>query len=117
MKKSLFGYGLTTRAIAEHCQKDGCWEIYDDKFEISSGAPKLDEFGNALLNPSEFDPAASELEIPSPGFPPHHELVRKARNLISEYDYFDDYEGLKIWISGTNGKTTTTKMMQYLLER
>ncbi|WP_298024496.1 UDP-N-acetylmuramoyl-L-alanine--D-glutamate ligase [uncultured Campylobacter sp.] len=117
MKKSLFGYGLTTGAIAEHCQKDGCWEIYDDKFEISSGAPKLDEFGNALLNPSEFDPAASELEIPSPGFPPHHELVRKARNLISEYDYFDDYKGLKIWISGTNGKTTTTKMMQHLLER
>lgn len=117
MKKSLFGYGLTTRAIAEYCRDEGSWEIYDDKFEISSGAPKLDEFGNALLNPSEFDPAASELEIPSPGFPPHHKLVRKARNLISEYDYFDDYEGLKIWISGTNGKTTTTKMMQHLLER
>ena len=43
--------------------------------------------------------------------------MRKAQNLISEYDYFDDYEGLKIWISGTNGKTTTTKMMQHLLER
>ena len=117
MKKSLFGYGLTTRAIAEHCRDEGGWDIYDDKFEISSGMPKLDEFGNALLNPSEFDPASSELEIPSPGFPPHHELVRKARNLISEYDYFDDYKGLKIWISGTNGKTTTTKMIQHLLER
>ena len=107
MKKSLFGYGLTTKAIAEHCRDEGGWDIYDDKFEISSGTPKLDEFGNALLNPSEFDPAASELEIPSPGFPPYHELVRKAQNFISEYDYFGDYEGLKIWFSGTNGKTTT----------
>ena len=68
MKKSLFGYGLTTKAIAEYCQKDGRWEIYDDKFEISSGAPKLDEFGNALLNPSEFDPAASRAGTKSAEF-------------------------------------------------
>lgn len=109
MKKSLFGWANTTKSIA----KSGGWDIYDDKFdEIWS-----DQYGNKLLPPSKFDPLLSELEIPSPGFPPKHDLVKKAKNLISEYDYFDDTTPLKIWISGTNGKTTTTQMTGFLLEK
>lgn len=109
MKKSLFGYGLTTKAIA----KSGGWEIFDDKF----GSDGCDEFGNKLLNPDKFDPNLSELEIPSPGFPMSHKIVKSARNLISEYDYFFNASPPTIWISGTNGKTTTTKMTQHLLEK
>lgn len=107
MKRSLFGYGKTTKALA----KSGNWEIYDNKFsEISK-----DEFGNLLKPITEFDPLKSELEIPSPGFPKDHSLVKNARNLISEYDYFKDTKPTKIWISGTNGKTTTTGMCEFLL--
>lgn len=111
MKKSLFGYGGTTKAIA----KSGGWDIFDDRFSEKSE----DEFGNILLNPSEFKPEFSELEIPSPGFPCEHKIVKSARNLISEYDYF--LNPLKphpktLWISGTNGKTTTTKMSEFLLK-
>ena len=117
MRKSLFGYGGTTRAIAKNFGKEGGWDVYDDKFsEISS-----DEWGNALLPPNLFIPEKSGLEIPSPGFPPSHELVKRAQNLISEYDYFYKIYGAKmpftVWISGTNGKTTTTKMTQHLLAR
>ncbi|QCD44406.1 UDP-N-acetylmuramoyl-L-alanine--D-glutamate ligase [Campylobacter mucosalis] len=108
MKKSLFGYGGTTKAIA----KSGGWDIYDDKFEQIS----RDEFGNTLLPVSEFDGLKSELEITSPGIAPSHELAKKARNLISEYDYFADITPFCVWISGTNGKTTTTKMIQHLLK-
>lgn len=112
MKKSLFGYGKTTKAIAKNVKFDGVWDIYDDKFnEISK-----DEFGNNLLPVSEFDPLKSTLEIPSPGFPRTHELVKKAKNLISEYDYFKDTAPIKIWISGTNGKTTTTQMAGLVLK-
>lgn len=112
MKKSLFGYGKTTKAIAKNVKFDGVWDIYDDKFnEISK-----DEFGNNLLPVSEFDPLKSTLEIPSPGFPRTHELVKKAKNLISEYDYFKDTASIKIWISGTNGKTTTTQMAGLVLK-
>lgn len=106
--KSLFGYGGTTKAIA----KSGSWDIYDDKItQISK-----DEWGNTLYPSSYFDPAKSQLEIPSPGFAPNHELILKAKNLISEYDYFY-LAGMprSIWISGTNGKTTTTKMCEHLL--
>ncbi|QKF64118.1 UDP-N-acetylmuramoyl-L-alanine--D-glutamate ligase [Campylobacter corcagiensis] len=109
MAKSLFGYGVTTKALAS----SGEWEIFDDKFsEISK-----DEFGNLLKPVSEFDPLKSNLEIPSPGFPKDHTLVKKARNLISEYDYFKDTSPVKIWISGTNGKTTTTQMTELLLRK
>ena len=74
MKKSLFGYGKTTKAIAKNVKFDGVWDIYDDKFsEISK-----DELGNNLLPVSEFDPLKSTLEIPSPGFPRTHELVKKS---------------------------------------
>ena len=105
---SLFGYGKTTGALAKKLQN--CL-IFDDKFLET----KEDEFGNKLLPPKLFDPQISHLEIPSPGFPPNHELVKKAKNLISEYDYFYDAMPTSVWITGTNGKTTTTQMLGHLL--
>ena len=105
---SLFGYGKTTGALAKKLQN--CL-IFDDKFFET----KEDECGNKLLPPKLFDPQISHLEIPSPGFPPNHELVKKAKNLISEYDYFYDVMPTSVWITGTNGKTTTTQMLGHLL--
>ncbi|MBK1973142.1 UDP-N-acetylmuramoyl-L-alanine--D-glutamate ligase [Campylobacter sp. TTU-622] len=109
MKKSLFGYGKTTKAIA---QKLGGFDIYDDNFK----KPLKDEFNNNLLPINYFNPSLSSLEIASPGFPKDHILVKQARNLISEYDFFYDIMPRSIWISGTNGKTTTTQITQHLLK-
>lgn len=112
MKISLFGYGKTTQAIAKNLvDKFGPFDIYDDHFQEKSE----DEWGNRLLNPKKFDEKLSELEIPSPGFPPNHTLIKKAKNLQSEYDFFYDAMPKSIWISGTNGKTTTTQMATHLL--
>ncbi len=112
MKISLFGYGKTTQAIAKNLvNKFGPFDIYDDHFQEESE----DEWGNRLLNPKKFDEKLSELEIPSPGFPPNHTLIKKAKNLQSEYDFFYDAMPKSIWISGTNGKTTTTQMATHLL--
>ena len=63
-----------------------------------------------------FDKDSDELTVVSPGIPPHNELVKNTKNLISEYDLFANTMPYSIWISGTNGKTTTTQMLQYLLE-
>lgn len=106
---TLFGHGKTTKAIAKRF--GGC-SIYDDSF---TGIQK-DARGNFLLPSSEFDPNASTLEITSPGIPPSHPLIQKARNLQSEYDLFKDTMPRSIWISGSNGKTTTTKMTEFLLQ-
>ena len=103
--KSLFGYSKTTKAIA----KSGGWQIFDDKFKSVC----KDDFDNLLL-PSDYF-TSSSLQITTPGIPPQNPLIKKANNLISDYDYFYDEFPFSIWISGTNGKTTTTQMIEYLL--
>jgi UDP-N-acetylmuramoylalanine--D-glutamate ligase len=105
---SLFGYGITTKALAE---KIGPCTIYDDKVS----KPFTDDRGNRLKPPSEFDPRHSALEVPSPGMPPNHPLITAAEHLISEYDFFAAAMPFSVWISGTNGKTTTTQMVTHLL--
>jgi len=105
---SIFGYGVTTKPLAKHIKNA---VFYDDRCkETYSG---LD---GSFVRPSyEFNADTSDLEITSPGIPPSNALIQQAKNLISEYDFFADTTPFKIWISGTNGKTTTTQMMQHLL--
>ena len=106
---SLFGYGKTTKALTKLYASA---IFYDDKCI----KPFTDNNGFKVKPSSHFNPNESDLEIPSPGIPPHNELIKKAKNVISEYDCFANNAPLSIWISGTNGKTTTTQMMQYLLK-
>ncbi len=115
-KISLFGYGKTTRAIAKLYKQQNMNTSNIVFFDDKVSKHFKDEDGFTLKNPFEFEPDYSTLEIPSPGMPPSHELIQKAKNLRSEYDYFADIMPSSVWISGTNGKTTTTQMMQYLLK-
>jgi len=107
-KISLFGYGKTTRAIAKNL---GGANIYDDNVH----KPFYDEDNNHVLPISSFEAHYSPLEIPSPSFNPNHTLIQQSRNLVSEYDYFVDVMPFSVWVSGTNGKTTTTQMITHLL--
>jgi UDP-N-acetylmuramoylalanine--D-glutamate ligase len=106
---SLFGYGSTTKAIAKEFHNV---IFYDDK----CNKPFKDNDGYNIKPSSQFNPLYSDIEIPSPGIAPSNPLIQKAQHLISEYDYFADAKPLQVWISGTNGKTTTTQMMQHLLK-
>ncbi|MGE4397416.1 MAG: UDP-N-acetylmuramoyl-L-alanine--D-glutamate ligase [Sulfurimonas sp.] len=109
LRVSLFGYGKTTKALTKKYPNA---IFYDDKCT----KPFTDENGFKVKPSSEFDPKYSDLEITSPGIPPSNPLIKKAKNLISEYDVFAQSAPLSVWISGTNGKTTTTQMMQHLLK-
>ena len=111
MKPTLFGYGLTTKAIAKKLG-GGCI-FYDDKAE----KPYADEQENQIFPSHLFDPQDSQLEITTPSVPPSHPLIQSAKNLMSEYDYFAKEMPFTIWISGTNGKTTTTQMLEHLLKK
>jgi len=64
----------------------------------------------------EFDFASEEETVVSPGIPPHNLLVQNTKNPISDYDLFLNDSQYTIWISGTNGKTTTTSMLYHLLK-
>jgi len=124
MNISLLGYGLTTRAIAR--KLGGGQTFYDDR----TTEAWTDEEGNRILPSADFKPEKSDLEILTPSIPPHHPLLEKARNPISEYDFFlspsstryplpathSQSKPFTVWISGTNGKTTTTQMLTHLLK-
>ena len=111
MKPILFGYGLTTKAIAKKLG-GGCI-FYDD----NTTNTYVDKENNIIHPSKEFNPEKSKLEVTTPSFPPSHLLVSRAKNLISEYDFFAKEMPFSIWISGTNGKTTTTQMLTHLLEK
>ena len=111
MKPTLFGYGLTTKAIARKLG-GGC-TFFDDKCQESY----IDENGNSINPSSLFDPDKSDLEVITPSLKPDHPLLKKAKYALSEYDYFAKEMPFSIWISGTNGKTTTTQMLTHLLEK
>lgn len=91
----ILGKGKTAQAIKEVYQDS---ILYDDN-DLES-----------------FDKDSDELTVVSPGIPPYNQLVQNTKNLISEYDLFYDKMPFSIWISGTNGKTTTTQMLQHLLK-
>ncbi len=110
MKPTLFGYGITTKAIADSLG-GGC-TFFDDNIET----PYVDRGGNRIYPSSQFNPEKSTLEVTTPSFNPRHPLILDAKNLKSEYDYFYRDMPFSIWISGTNGKTTTTQMLTHLLK-
>lgn len=78
-----------------------------------------DKFPNSILyDDSDFDAydlESNEITVVSPGIPPYNEMVKKSKNIQSDYDLFAEIMPFSIWISGTNGKTTTTQMTQHIL--
>ena len=63
-----------------------------------------------------YDINSDDVTVVSPGIPPYNYLVENTKNKISDYDLFLNKEKFSIWISGTNGKTTTTQMIDHLLK-
>ena len=118
---NIIGHGVTNQALVTLLnQKKIACHIYDDKYE----GEKQDEMGNIyrpLQNVSmlyEANPSGEEnLAIISPGIPPNTSFLSYFKNIVSEYDFiFNIAKGLySIWVSGTNGKTTTTEMLSCML--
>ena len=111
MKPTLFGYGLTTKAIAK--KLGGECIFFDDKRKELF----IDKDGNKIYPSKDFNPNKSILEVTTPSLKPNNPLIKNAKNLMSEYDFFAKEMPFSIWISGTNGKTTTTQMLGKLLEK
>lgn len=91
----VLGKGLTAQAIKDE-YKDVV--LYDDN-----------DF-------DKYDKKSDDLTVVSPGIPPFNEMVKCSNNIISDYDLVANEMPFSIWISGTNGKTTTTQMCQHILE-
>jgi len=116
-KLALLGYGGTTKAIANYLG-NGC--IF---FDDNAKEARVDSLGNKIYPTADYNAEEFDFAIPSPGIFPTSQLITKSKKIISEYDFFLSKEGVakdklpfNIWISGTNGKTTTTQMLTYLLK-
>lgn len=107
MMIALFGYGKTTSAIA----KKRASKFFADVEEVTQ-KDGFTIYPASFYNPNEF-----ELAVPSPAIPPNHPLVKKSPNVLSDYDLFYKDFPFTIWVSGTNGKTTTTQMITHMLKK
>ncbi|MCW8822009.1 MAG: UDP-N-acetylmuramoyl-L-alanine--D-glutamate ligase, partial [Sulfurovum sp.] len=67
-KPTLFGYGLTTKAIANKLG-GGC-TFFDDNVKEAY----TDEADNRILPSAFFDPETSDLEVTTPSLKPNHPL-------------------------------------------
>ena len=108
--KTLIGFGQTNKALLElinKCFDEKCF-IVDDSFKDTT----RDTFGNVFSNKMNEE---SLLEIISPGIAPSNHFAKASKNLISDLDFLYDAMPKSVWISGTNGKTSTAKMAATLL--
>ena len=90
----VLGKGITAKAVQEKFPEA---ILYDDR-----------DFNT-------YDLESNDITVVSPGIPPYNEMVKQAKNIQTDYDLLADDMPFSIWISGTNGKTTTTQMTQHLL--
>lgn len=119
---NILGYGITNKALVTLLNKHNIiCHIYDDRYE----SDEIDSMGNSYQsfkkvatlrtkNPN----GDTNLAIISPGIAPDSAFLSYFKNIMSEYDFiFHIKKGIySIWISGTNGKTTTTEMLSCMLE-
>ncbi len=92
----VLGKGLTAQAIKESLEDV---VLYDESdFDL-------------------YDKTSNDITVVSPGIPPYNFMIQNSNNIQSDYDLISKDMPYSIWISGTNGKTTTTQMMQHLLEK
>ena len=118
MKVAVLGFGLSGKAAYRLLKSKGySVDVFDER--------EFDSFGEGFYfgkNADEFLEREYELVVVSPGIKPSHRFVRKAsgkdRELISEVELASRFcEKPVIAITGTNGKTTTVKLIESVLNR
>lgn len=111
MKVFVLGLGISGKAVVRHFQEKGAQlAVHDD---ASSPLPNIE-----AVDFNQFD-----LFVPSPGIPHAHPIYQKA--LQSKVEIIGEAElGLRelqgeicIGVTGTNGKTTTVKLIEHVLNQ
>ncbi len=118
MKAAVLGFGLSGRAAYNLLKKKGyVVDVFDEReLEPCGSGFYFEESSNEFLN-REY-----ELVVVSPGIKPHHRFIKKALErdgeLISEVELASRFcKKPVIAITGTNGKTTTVKLIESILNR
>ena len=116
---AILGAGRSGRAAAELCLKLGAEVTVYDTNKISGSWPE-----GILLEgeatPETAEEQAFDLVVLSPGIDTNSQFAQafaaKSDGFIGEMELgFQNYEGLVVAITGTNGKTTTTELISTFL--
>ena len=113
----IYGFGKSGRACFDYLRKKNQIKIYDDEFlNISRQLKKY------LISKSKLIKINFDYIVISPGIDINSctlkKFLKKNKNkIISELDifYFDNLDNKKLTITGTNGKSTTSKLLYEIL--
>ena len=111
----VYGFGRSGKSCLNYLKKDNIVKIYDDKLKK---LPKKFKISRYKLKKTKFD-----FIVLSPGINKDvcnlkkFLLINKSK-IISDLDifYFKNIQNLKICITGTNGKSTTSKIIHKILK-
>ncbi len=111
----VYGFGRSGKSCLNYLKKDNIVKIYDDKLKK---LPKKFKISRFKLKKIKFD-----FIVLSPGINKDvcnlkkFLLINKSK-IISDLDifYFKNIQNLKICITGTNGKSTTSKIIHKILK-
>ena len=111
----VYGFGRSGKSCLNYLKKDNIVKIYDDKLKK---LPKKFKISRFKLKKTNFD-----FIVLSPGINKDvcnlkkFLLINKSK-IISDLDifYFKNIQNLKICITGTNGKSTTSKIIHKILK-
>ena len=115
----IYGFGKSGRACFKYLRKNNKIEIYDDK---KSSIPK--NLKKNLINKTKLTSVNFDRIVVSPGIDINKCTLKKylSKNkskIISEMDifYLNNIKNKKITITGTNGKSTTSKLLHDVLKK
>ena len=115
----IYGFGKSGRACFKYLKKNNKIEIYDDKKSSISKKLKKNSINKTKLTSVNFDRI-----VVSPGIDINKCTLKKylSKNkskIISELDifYLNNIKNKKITITGTNGKSTTSKLLHDVLKK
>ena len=115
----IYGFGKSGRACFKYLIKNNKIEIYDDK---KSSIPK--NFKKNSINKTKLTSVNFDRIVVSPGIDINKCTLKKylSKNkskIISELDifYLNNIKNKKITITGTNGKSTTSKLLHDVLKK
>lgn len=127
MKYSLLGFGVSNRAVLDYLLSKGESAFVSEKRTLDdrtkeylrSAGVEYEEGGNSERI------FKSDVIVVSPGVPPTHPLLLKAKErgipiateLDLAYNELTRREDAIVAITGTNGKTTTTRLIAHLLSK
>ncbi len=124
MKVSILGGGVSGKAAAKLAAARGCTVFVSERRD-KSHAPDVVELCDELSCSAEFGGHTKsclqcDVLVVSPGIPKTHDIVRQAASknlrILSEVEYaLLDSQQTVVAVTGTNGKTTTTALLEHSL--